>query len=205
MNTENNFSLPKETLKVYCDGSVIGNPGKGGYAYVVLKDGAIVNETDGCFNLTTSPRMEIIALLKSMNWILNSILFRENQIDVIEFYSDSEYTVKSTSRSVGWIQDPKTDKANIDLWCMFHELQKQFHKKNILLSYNWVPGHSGNRWNEHVDKLAYTQASSDKGTPDVWYELAQKYKSTPYGKENPLEMNKLLFETKYIKQILNEK
>jgi ribonuclease HI len=45
-------------------------------------------------------------------------------------------------------------KANLDLW---QEFETKSSTKNII--FHWVKGHSGNIYNELVDKLAFKEAS----------------------------------------------
>lgn len=202
MIDENKLSAPKEMLKVYCDGSTIKNPGKSGYAFVVLKDDKIIGQGGNSILLSTSIRMEVMALLHSMQWILNSSEI--DNIDFVEFYSDSEYTVKSTLKCGQWLSHPTTDKANMDLWRMFIKLQEEFHKRKILLLFNWVKAHSKIKWNEHVDKMAYAQSSKTVGIEDVIYLEMKKIEQEPYSTKSYLAKNKLVKDLSYIKQILNE-
>ena len=53
-------------IKIYTDGSCIGNPGKGGWAAIIIENGKrkIIS---GSESYTTNNRMELIAVIKALN------------------------------------------------------------------------------------------------------------------------------------------
>ena len=51
-------------IKIYTDGSSIGNPGPGGYGIVMLtEDGKYKKEFSQGFKITTNNRMELLAVI----------------------------------------------------------------------------------------------------------------------------------------------
>ena len=59
-------SVPKANkIKVYTDGSCLGNPGPGGWAYVVV-DGDTISQMSGGAAETTNNRMELMAVINAL-------------------------------------------------------------------------------------------------------------------------------------------
>ena len=52
-------------IKIYTDGSCIGNPGKGGWAAIILNDGK-KTEIKGSEKDTTNNQMELLAPIKAL-------------------------------------------------------------------------------------------------------------------------------------------
>ena len=81
-----------------------------------------------------------------------------------ELFSDSAYVVNSINnnwienwRMNGWKTTRGEDIKNKDLWLMFLKLRGKLLEKNIQLTISKVKGHSGNTFNEYVDKIAKEQ------------------------------------------------
>lgn len=104
---------------VYTDGSCKGNPGVGGYAYIVYDElGEVWLRSSGFEKETTNNRMEIMAVIQSLAMIEKS--YKVNKIFV---YSDSAYVVNCFKeewiekwQSNGWKTYDKKDVLNRDLW-----------------------------------------------------------------------------------------
>ena len=69
-------------FKIYTDGACSGNPGKGGWAAIIL-DGKNQSSISGSENKTTNNRMELMATIKALKEV--------NSEDLIEIYTDSKY------------------------------------------------------------------------------------------------------------------
>ena len=140
-------------IKIYTDGSCIGNPGPGGWAAVIL-DGALKKELFGGEKSTTNNRMELTAAIKALEYCLilqkNSFLNKE-----IEIFTDSLYVKKGITEWIknwennNWKTADKKVVKNIDLWKNLKELSES--KK---ISWHWIKGHSEHPMNDLVDKLA---------------------------------------------------
>jgi len=141
---ENNQSLTRVTI--YTDGACTGNPGPGGWG-VLLKFGRYVKELSGGESDTTNNRMELTAAIRGLQ-----ALKRPCQV---QFYTDSEYLRKGITEWIsswkrrGWKTTGKKPVKNQDLW---RELDDAIQVHDI--QWHWVRGHSGQRENERVDKLA---------------------------------------------------
>ena len=72
-------------IKIYTDGSCIGNPGKGGWAAIILNDEK-KTEIKGSEKDTTNNQMELLAPIKALKEIPKG--------SKVEIFTDSKY-VKS--------------------------------------------------------------------------------------------------------------
>lgn len=134
-------------VSMYTDGGCRPNPGPGGWAAVVIEEGRAVRELSGSDPDTTNNRMEIQAAVEGLR-----ALERPYRVDV---FTDSEYLRKGITswlpgwRRNGWRTTQKRAVKNQDLWqVLVDELER--HR----VTWHWVKGHAGNRWNERADELA---------------------------------------------------
>ena len=66
-------------IKIYTDGSCIGNPGRGGWAAIILNDGK-KTEIKGSKKDTTNNQMELLAPIKALKKYLKVVKFKFLQI-----------------------------------------------------------------------------------------------------------------------------
>lgn len=141
-------------LIIYTDGSCLGNPGPGGWAFVAT-DGINTAERSGGEVNTTNNRMELTAVIRAL-----SAARRHSEV---ELHTDSQY-VKNGMQS--WIKNWKSNNwrtrdrkpvKNKDLWIQLDELAGQ-----IKINWHWVKGHAGEEFNERCDELARTAAENLK-------------------------------------------
>jgi ribonuclease HI len=147
-----------ERTIVYTDGSCLGNPGRGGWAWVV-PDGPWASGADPD---TTNQRMEITAVLRALRELTG-----EGYPKVITVISDSNYVVKCFNdkwwqgwERRGWRNAQGKPVANQDLWQPLLALALDSAHE---ITFTWVKGHSGDHWNEVVDQLANRAATSGIG------------------------------------------
>ena len=148
---------------IYTDGSSLGNPGKGGWAAVLLTEGKRL-ELSGGYRMTTNNRMELMAVIKG----LSALKVACNNVTV---FTDSQLITNSINK--GWLDNwiknswKKADKKevmNIDLWQEFVPLWQKHNVKFI-----WIEGHKGIEFNELCDKLC-KQAAENAVDIDFGYE-----------------------------------
>ena len=139
-------------MKIYVDGACSVNPGPGGAAALVIHDTGFEDEVCLAVNPTTNQRMEIKAVIIGLE---KALMAEPNWVDV---YSDSANVVNCFNQSWyknweknGWLNSKKEPVANRDLWERLLALYRQFTCPVI---FNKVKGHSGDEYNERVDKLA---------------------------------------------------
>ena len=136
----------EKTVIIYTDGACSGNPGKGGWGYI-LKYGEHEKEGSGYSEETTNNKMELQAVIEALK-----ALKRECNI---ELYTDSTYVKNGITNWIenwkknNWRTSNKQDVKNKELWQELDELSAK-HK----ISWNWVKGHSTDEYNNRVDKLA---------------------------------------------------
>lgn len=144
--------MPHVATIVYTDGACSGNPGPGGWAWAV-PDGAYAS---GAEAHTTNQRMEIVAASEALYAI-------DGPVTVV---SDSTYVVNCFTKKwyvgwqqKGWVNSKKQPVANQDLWrpLIEHVLDRGD------VTWRWVKGHSGDHWNDVVDRLAVEAASTQRG------------------------------------------
>ena len=134
-------------IKVFTDGACSVNPGIGGWGVVIL-----INDSDPIFLKggeiqTTNNRMELTATIKALKY------FKEHQL--ITLITDSKYVKDGIESWIanwkknGWRTTSKKPVKNKELWV---ELDSQISKHNI--TWKWVKGHAGDRYNEKADFLA---------------------------------------------------
>jgi ribonuclease HI len=145
---------------IYTDGAARGNPGPGGYGAILIS-GKHKKELSKGFKHTTNNRMELMAVIASLNAL------KKDGMKVV-IYSDSKYVVDAVEK--GWLNtwiatNFKGGKKNKDLWLQYYHLaKKQF------IRFVWVKGHAENPFNNRCDQLATEAADSNDLTEDEGYE-----------------------------------
>lgn len=146
-------------LKLYTDGAVSNN-GKensvGGWGFVILdEDENILHQGAEGNAPATNQQMELLAVANGLDIILNKLVI-DGMIPSITVYSDSAYFCNcfkqkwyESWRNNGWKNSKKQPVANKEIWKLLIEYYEDLH-----FAVEKVKGHSGDRWNEYVDRLA---------------------------------------------------
>ena len=121
-------------IRIYTDGSCSRNPGKGGWAALLIIDQHHIQEFSGMVDNTTNNRMEQTAVIKALEQLPSGA--------DATVYTDSEYVIQT-------MEGRYRRRANNDLWT---RLDKLVDGKKI--QWEWVAGHSGHPQNEFVNALA---------------------------------------------------
>ena len=140
-------------VKIYTDGSCMGNPGPGGWAAIIMLENK-TNKIFGGEKLTTNNRMELTAAIKALEFFEKE---EDKQMSLKQFkiYTDSNYVKDGITIWINnweknnWKTADKKNVKNVDLWKKLKELTRS---KQI--EWNWVKGHSDDPMNDLVDKLA---------------------------------------------------
>ena len=133
-------------IKIYTDGSCIGNPGPGGWAAIIL-NGDKQSIISGKKKNTTNNQMELMAAIKAL------VFLKKKQ--KIRIYTDSNYVKEGITNWIkiweknNWKTSNKKKVKNVELWIKLNTLSN-FHD----IEWQWVKGHSGDPMNNMVDKLA---------------------------------------------------
>ena len=135
----------------YTDGSADNTGDKsGGWAFVLDLLGFRVISS-GFEKDTTNNRMEILAVLKLLQYIDEHF---KDAADNVVITSDSQYVIKSLTEwrfkweSNGWKTNSGPVK-NLDLWKILTPLTDKLKPE-----FNWVKGHAGHEQNELCDTFA---------------------------------------------------
>jgi ribonuclease HI len=147
-------------MNVYTDGSCLGNPGKGGWAFMCVETCKLGR--GNVKDKTTNNKMELTACIKALKYISS---LDEPKVE-INLFTDSNYTKLGIYgkdgtdawilkwKQNGWKTSSKKQVVNVDLW---QKLDK--YNQELKIKWNWVKAHNGNKYNEIVDKVAFEEAS----------------------------------------------
>ena len=144
-------------VDIYTDGSCLGNPGRGGWGFIVYRDGNEIHRSSGREWLTTNNIMELTAFDNALSYVEESA----NDV-VVTIHTDSNYVKQGiTSWIKNWLKnDFKTsfgkDVKNKYLWISIHDKKQRLGSK---VNVKWVKAHDGNPMNEAVDTLARAEAN----------------------------------------------
>lgn len=149
-------------ITVYTDGSCLENPGPGGWAWVVPEG----RYESGADRMTTNQRMEITAPLRALEALgpgsgPEGILVRSDSAYVVNCFVQ-RWWVGWQRR--GWRNSQGKPVANRDLW---EPLLALALDASTPVRFEWVKGHSGDRWNDVVDELANTAATTGTGRSGI--------------------------------------
>lgn len=138
------------TCVIYTDGACLGNPGPGGWAALV-RVGTESTTLCGGDSSTTNNRMEMQAVIASLTHL-------PEPFD-IQLYTDSRYVINGINDWIdtwsmnNWRTANRKPVKNKELWQELHA-RTQEHS----ITWHWVRGHSGDQFNELVDRLAREEA-----------------------------------------------
>ena len=140
-------------VDIYTDGACRGNPGKGGWGAILVYSGK-ERELSGGEPSTTNNRMELTAAIEALSALKERC--------EVTLYSDSKYMIDAIEkkwvyswREKGWKKADKSPALNPDLW---EKLLALLEKHEV--SFVWVKGHNGHKYNERCDALATGYADS---------------------------------------------
>ena len=137
-------------LKIYTDGACSGNPGKGGWAAIILDDNLNQKNISGGENNTTNNRMELMGPIMALKKI-------KNKSEIIIF-TDSKYVKDGITdwikkwKQNNWKSSNKKPVKNKDLWI---KLDNSCSKHKV--TWKWVKAHAGNKYNNLADELAVSE------------------------------------------------
>ena len=137
-------------LKIYCDGACSGNPGPGGWAFVIPERNI---EQSGYEPDTTNNRMEITAVYKALEYLYKHLIHLGEAVEII---TDSQYVINTMTQ--GWKKN-----KNQDLWAYIDEYKYYFTN----IKWTWLKGHADNKYNQRCDELAVEAYKTQKVEPKV--------------------------------------
>jgi ribonuclease HI len=140
-------------VQLITDGACLGNPGRGGWAYI-LRFGEHKREMSGSEPQTTNNRMELTAAIQGLSAIKETC-----EVEVI---TDSEYVKNGITKWIhgwkrnGWKNSSKKPVVNQDLWTELDRLVSTHQTQ-----WTWTKGHANHDDNNRCDELA-TQAAREQ-------------------------------------------
>ncbi len=130
-----------EGIKIYTDGSSLGNPGKSSYSFIILKDGKIIIKKKGELGIKTNNQAEYIAVIEALKEALR------NGFKNVDIYSDSLLLINQINGKY------KVKSENIkNLFMEINRLKERFES----ISFNYI-----SRDNEFL-KLVHKEAKNKK-------------------------------------------
>jgi len=144
-----------KSVQLITDGSCLGNPGPGGWAYI-LRYGEHQRECSGGEARTTNNRMELMAAIEGLNAIKEPC-----QVTIV---TDSQYVKNGIQswmkgwKKNGWKTASKKPVQNQDLWQELDEAVAR-HKT----AWEWTKGHASHEDNNRCDELARAAAERMAG------------------------------------------
>ena len=203
-------------IEAATDGACSGNPGPGGWGGLIIFDDNSELEIGGSEQNTTNNRMELTAAIKTLEK-LKTYKLKEN----FKLRTDSKYVIEGYTKWIinwkrnGWKTSSGKSVQNLDLWQKIDQLRING------LKMEYVKGHSGDKQNDRVDRIAtnYSKGISlvnnlveeessvdffEKYAPDKIQELfsrnelIQKFAEKKY-LLNSLELSNLLGEENQLK------
>ncbi len=144
---------------LFTDGACSGNPGPGGWAYILRHPvSGKERQASGGHPRTTNNRMELLSVIEGLQ-----ALDKPTRVDL---YSDSQYVVNGLRewmdnwKKRGWRTANKKPVQNLNLWMQLDELRNRHQ-----LAAHWVRGHNNHPENERCDKLAVQAIERHRNDP----------------------------------------
>ena len=171
-------------IRAYTDGSSRGNPGPGGWGFMIegptpalpTSEGENADtlaspmrgevrrggntERGGYEPTTTNNKMELQAVIEAFKYLIKEKITE----DTIEIYTDSEYVIKGLTIWLdgwvrrGWMTAAKKPVLNQEYWKELSNLKFALEQMKNVVHMRYVPGHAGVAGNERVDAIATTCA-----------------------------------------------
>lgn len=142
-------------VQLFCDGACSGNPGPGGWAYILRFNGT-EKEGGGGKAHTTNNQMELQAATEGLNALKEPC--------AVHVFTDSQYVVKGITEWLpgwqrkGWKNSQGKPVLNREYWEALAAATKRH-----TITWEWVKGHAGHPENERVDARAVAESQKFKG------------------------------------------
>ena len=146
-------------VRIFTDGSAIGNPGWGGWA-AIIQQGSKERTLRGGRPYTCIAEMELTAAVMA--------LLSLKEPSAVILYSDSELLIHGMKHLAqrwskdGWRNRRGKSLQYLPLW---HELVELNRRHSI--SWQWIRGHNGHNEQQRADQMAYEQACAQRSRNHV--------------------------------------
>lgn len=137
-------------IEIWCDGSAFPNPGEvGAAAVLVAKEGDRILKESIISIYTAKGTNQVAEILAAVIGL--SALKRQSEVTV---YTDSQYVVKTMNGEY-------KRRANLEFWKL---LDAAINQQNHQVTWVWVRGHVGNKYNEMAHEAANKAIARKRGT-----------------------------------------
>lgn len=140
---------------IYTDGACSGNPGPGGWAFIIPQENDNPIVQTGGYVKTTNNMMELQALLEALKYC--------NQLSpqCVTIYTDSAYIANCFNQKWyikwqqnGWISSSKELVKNKGQWEDILYYYNLLTDNDFIINIEKIKGHSDNIYNQMADKYA---------------------------------------------------
>jgi len=190
------MNIDSIAIEAATDGACSGNPGPGGWGGLIIFEDKSELEIGGSEQNTTNNRMELTAAIKTLEK-LKTYKLKEN----FKLRTDSKYVIEGYTKWIinwkrnGWKTSSGKSVQNLDLWQKIDQLRIN----GLVMEY--VKGHSGDKQNDRVDKIA---TNYSKGISLI-SNLKESESSVEFFEKNALSEIQELFSRNELIQKFEEK
>jgi len=191
------MNIDSIAIEAATDGACSGNPGPGGWGGLIIFDDKSELEIGGSEQTTTYNRMELTAAIKTLEK-LKTFKLKEN----FKLRTDSKYVIEGYTKWIinrkrnGWKKRSEISVQKIDLWQKIDQLRIN----GLVMEY--VKGHSGDKQNDRVDKIA---TNYSKGI-SIQNNLKESESSVGFYEKNaPSEIQELFSRNELIQKFEDKK
>jgi len=191
------MNIDSIAIEAATDGACSGNPGPGGWGGLIIFEDKSELEIGGSEQNTTNNRMELTAAIKTLEK-LKTYKLKEN----FKLRTDSKYVIEGYTKWIinwkrnGWKTSSGKSVQNLDLWQKIDQLRIN----GLVMEY--VKGHSGDKQNDRVDKIAtnYSKGISSES------KLKESESSADFFEKNaPSEIQELFSRNELIQKFADKK
>ena len=191
------MNIDSIAIEAATDGACSGNPGPGGWGGLIIFNDNSELEIGGSEENTTNNRMELTAAIKTLEK-LKTYKLKEN----FKLRTDSKYVIEGYTKWItnwkrnGWKTSSGKSVQNLDLWQKIDQLRIN----GLVMEY--VKGHSGDKQNDRVDKIA---TNYSKGI-SLESKLKDSESSVDFFEKNaPSEIQELFSRNELIQKFADKK
>jgi len=154
-------------IKIYTDGAAKGNPGKAGWAAVILLsqnsgEPRVLKEIGGRVDHATNNQMELTAPIEALKYVKKNLNTQATPVYDMEIISDSKYVILGITEWIfnwqknNWRNANKKPVLNRELWEELYTLVRELN-----LKWTYVKGHNEDMYNERADRIATSFAEGE--------------------------------------------
>jgi ribonuclease HI len=142
----------QRTIRIFTDGSAIGNPGPGGWAALIL-DHSKRTVLRGAKAYTCIAEMELTAALEALRSL--------REPSKVALFSDSELLIKGMQHlAAKWAREGWRNRRGGKLH--YRAIWTELLALNAVhsIEWYWIKGHNGHREQQEADHIAHEQANA---------------------------------------------